>query len=180
MGKRTHLFIFWVDLSFYTTRSQVWFWDQRAFFNRWAGCYIFHSSPSQLREHSTFWTPPGSRRGGKAGRRRGAFRLLHCAPRQPRSAPSLCSPHCRRRCGGGAEHRHPLRGEKTLELCILLIFVNARCVLSGDLRCHVVIHQKIRRSLWLQRRTLSLCANQKGSANCDHRGSVRQFILRNF
>lgn len=52
--------------------------------------------------------------------------------------------HYHQRCGGGPEHRHPLQGEKTIELCILLIFVNAKCILSGDLRFHIIMHQKIR------------------------------------
>lgn len=52
--------------------------------------------------------------------------------------------HYYRNCGGGLGHRHPLQGEKTIELCILLIFVNAKCILSGDLRLHIIMHQKIR------------------------------------
>lgn len=31
---------------------------------------------------------------------------------------------------------------KDLELCIPLIFVNAKCILSGDLRFHIIMHQK--------------------------------------
>lgn len=45
-------------------------------------------------------------------------------------------------CGGGPEHRHLHQGEKTLELWIPLIFVNAKCTLSGGLRFHIILHQK--------------------------------------
>lgn len=99
--------------------------------------------------------------------------------------------HYHQRCGGGPEHRHPLQGEKTTELRILLISVNAKCILSGDLRFHIIMHQKIRSYFSSQKESLiatvtycSCVANQtaykksiatffcKGGTNCDHCGST--------
>lgn len=99
--------------------------------------------------------------------------------------------HYQQRCGGGPGHRHALQGEKTTELCILLISVKAKCILSGDLRLHIIMHQKIRSYFSSQKEsliaTVTYCfcvANQnsleekychvfgKGGTNCDHRGSI--------
>lgn len=73
------------------------------------------------------------------------FCLLYCILRSLWSNGNHCFHSLSsERCGGGPEHRHPYQGEKTVELCIPLIFVNAKCILSEDLRFHITMHQKIR------------------------------------
>lgn len=66
LGKKTP-FIFPVDLSFDHEMTSLW--DKRILFNHWVGCYIFHSSPRQLCEDSTFWTSSVSLREVRIGHR---------------------------------------------------------------------------------------------------------------
>lgn len=67
--------------------------------------------------------------------------FVRCAPLEAFTTMAFARYH--QGCGRVPEHRHPLQGEKIAELCILLISVNAKCILSGDLRFHIIMHQKI-------------------------------------
>lgn len=176
-------------------RGQDCFWEQSVLFV--SECYLFHSSPSQLCAPFAIREAQGSQSWSeKAGTFVCCF-VLHV----PFEAfKTMAFTHYHQRCGGGPEHRHPSsQGEKMRELCILLIFVNAKCISSGDLRFHIIMHQKIRGCFSSEKvsliATVTYCfcvANQtawkkstprffcKSSTNCDHYGSTWQFILMNF
>lgn len=83
---------------------------------------------TQLCAYYTFWTPSVRLREVKVCQSRGS--LLCCTSCWLWSIGSHCFHSLSsERLGGGPENRRPPQGEKTIELCIPLIFVNAKCIL---------------------------------------------------
>lgn len=86
---------------------------------------------TQLCAYSTFWTPSVSLREVKVCQsRRGLLSAVLYTSCWLWSIGSHCFYSLlSERLAGGPENRHPPQGEKTVELCIPLIFVNAKCIL---------------------------------------------------